>query len=354
MSHLFSQFQIRDIEFRNRVFVSPMCQYSAEDGVPNNWHMVHLGSRAAGRAALVISEATGVSPEGRISPSDTGIWGDKHVEAFRPIAAFIKSQGAVAGIQLAHAGRKGSTSAPWLGGHRIDPENGGWQPLAPSALRFRDDYPLPREMTVEDIEMVVDQFVAATKRSLAAGFELIELHMAHGYLMHEFLSPFSNLRKDQYGGAFENRVRFPLLVATAVREVWPAQYPLFVRISATDWVEGGWDLPQSIEFSRLLKQIGVDLIDCSSGGNLPTAEIPVGPNYQVPFAANIRREAEIATGAVGVITEPQQAESIIANGEADVVFLARAMLRDPYWPLHAAKALGVDIEWPVQYARAKD
>ena len=330
-----------------------MCQYSAEDGVPSNWHLVHLGSRAIGGAALVVVEATGVSPEGRISPGDTGVWSEKHVEAFRPIAEFIKSQGAVAGIQLAHAGRKASTEAPWRGGKLVEPGSGGWETLAPSALRFSDGYSLPREMAAEDIDSVVRQFAAAAKRSLEAGFNLIELHMAHGYLMHEFLSPFSNHRTDNYGLSFENRVRLPLRVTAAVREVWPERYPLFVRISATDWEPGGWDLPQSIEFSRLLKKYGVDLIDCSSGGNLTNAMIPAGPNYQVQFAAAIRKEAQIATGAVGFITDPGQAESIIANGEADVVFLARAMLRDPYWPIHAAKSLGVDVEWPKQYARAK-
>jgi 2,4-dienoyl-CoA reductase-like NADH-dependent reductase (Old Yellow Enzyme family) len=331
-----------------------MCQYSAVDGVPNEWHFVHLGSRAVGGAGLVVVEASGVSPEGRISPGDIGIWGDEHVEAFRPIVAFIKSQGAVTGIQLAHAGRKASTEVPWRGGKGISEENGGWQVLAPSAIPFRDDYPLPREMTVEDIRMVIRQFSEAAKRSLDAGFQVIELHMAHGYLLHEFLSPFSNKRADEYGGSFENRVRFPLQVTEAVREIWPESLPLFVRISATDWEKGGWDLPQSIQFSRLLKERGVDLIDCSSGGNIPTAQIPVGPNYQVPFAASIRRGAGVATGAVGAITEPHQAEAILWTEEADVIFLARAMLRDPYWALHAARALGAQAEWPVQYRRAVD
>jgi 2,4-dienoyl-CoA reductase-like NADH-dependent reductase (Old Yellow Enzyme family) len=331
-----------------------MCQYSAVGGVPNEWHFVHLGSRAVGGAGLVVVEASGVSPEGRISPGDIGIWGDEHVQAFRPIVAFIKSHGAVPGIQLAHAGRKASTEVPWRGGKGISEENGGWQVLAPSAIPFRDDYPLPREMTVEDIRMVIRQFSDAAKRSLDAGFQVIELHMAHGYLMHEFLSPFSNKRTDEFGGSFEGRVRFPLQVTEVVREVWPDSLPLFVRISATDWEEGGWDLHQSIEFSKLLKERGVDLIDCSSGGNLPTAQIPVGPNYQVPFAAAIRREAGIATGAVGAITEPQQAEAILWTEEADVIFLARAMLRDPYWALHAARALGAQADWPVQYRRAVD
>jgi 2,4-dienoyl-CoA reductase-like NADH-dependent reductase (Old Yellow Enzyme family) len=352
LSHLFSSFKLRDVEFRNRVFVSPMCQYSSRDGLPDEWHLVHLGSRAVGGAGLVMVEATGVSPEGRISPGDTGIWSDEHARAFRPIASFIKAQGAVPGIQLAHAGRKASTDVPWRGGKPLEESEGGWQTLAPSALPFADGYPAPREMAVEDVEKVIEQFVDAARRSLDAGFEVIELHMAHGYLLHEFLSPLSNLRHDEYGGSLEGRAHFPLKVAEAVRNTWPASLPLFVRISATDWAEGGWDLQQSIQFSRWLKEIGVDLIDCSSGGLIPGVKIVVGPAYQTPFAAAIRQETGIATGAVGMITEAFQAEQIIAGGEADVVFLARAMLRDPYWALHAAKALGVDVAGPVQYGRA--
>jgi 2,4-dienoyl-CoA reductase-like NADH-dependent reductase (Old Yellow Enzyme family) len=353
MSKLFSTFRLRELEFKNRVFVSPMCQYSCEDGMPNEWHLVHLGSRAVGGAALVVVEATGVSPEGRISPSDTGIWSYEHTRAFRPIASFIKAQGSVPGIQLAHAGRKASTDAPWRGGKPLGEDQGGWQPIAPSPLAF-DNYHVPREMTRQDIDAVLSQFTDAARRSLDAGFEVIEIHMAHGYLLHEFLSPLSNHRGDEYGGSLEGRARFPLQVAEAVRRVWPDRWPVFVRISATDWAEGGWDLPQSVVFSGWLKKLGVDLIDCSSGGLVPGVTIPVGAGYQVPFAAAIREEVGIATGAVGMITEPQQAEEIVASGKADAVFLARATLRDPYWALHAAKALGADTPWPVQYSRAKE
>jgi 2,4-dienoyl-CoA reductase-like NADH-dependent reductase (Old Yellow Enzyme family) len=351
MSKLFSTYKLRDVEFRNRVFVSPMCQYSSRDGLPNDWHLVHLGSRATGGAALVTVEATAVSPEGRISPGDTGIWADAHTLAFKPIAAFIKSQGAVPAIQLAHAGRKASTDVPWRGGKPLGEAEGGWQTLAPSAVAF-DGYAVPREMTRRDIELVLKQFEDAARRSLEAGFEVVEIHMAHGYLLHEFLSPLSNQRTDEYGGDLEGRARFPLKVAETVRRVWPAGLPLFVRISATDWAGGGWDLSQSIQFARRLKELGVDLIDCSSGGLVPGVKIPVGPGYQTPFAGAIRREANIATGAVGMISEPEQAERIVSGEEADVVFLARAMLRDPYWPLHAAKTLGIDVPWPVQYGRA--
>jgi 2,4-dienoyl-CoA reductase-like NADH-dependent reductase (Old Yellow Enzyme family) len=351
VSKLFSPIKLRSVEFRNRVFVSPMCQYSSQDGMPSDWHLVHLGSRAVGGAGLVMVEATGVSPEGRISPGDTGIWSDEHAQAFKSIASFIKAQGAVPGIQLAHAGRKASTDVPWRGGKPLSEEEGGWQTIAPSPLAFADGYAAPREMTLRDIEEVTEQFAVAARRSLEAGFEVIELHMAHGYLLHEFLSPLSNNRKDEYGGTLAARAQFPLKVAAAVRRQVPDSLPVFVRISATDWADGGWDLPQSIQFSSWLKELGVDLIDCSSGGLVPGAKIPVKPNYQVPFAAAIRAEAAIATGAVGMITEAQQAEQIISSGEADVVFLARAMLRDPYWASHAAKELGVDAPWPVQYGR---
>jgi 2,4-dienoyl-CoA reductase-like NADH-dependent reductase (Old Yellow Enzyme family) len=349
MSSLFSAFNLRGVEFRNRIFVSPMCQYSSRDGLPNDWHMVHLGSRAVGGAGLVCVEATGVSPEGRISPGDTGLWSEAHARAFAPIAAFIKSQGARAAIQLAHAGRKASTDVPWRGGKPLS--EGAWQTLAPSAVPF-GDWPAPKEMTRADIETVVRQFVDATRLALEAGFEVVELHMAHGYLLHEFLSPLSNRREDEFGGSLENRARFPLLVTEAVREVWPERLPLFARISATDWVEGGWDVEHSVQFSRRLKERGVDLVDCSSGGLVPRASIPVAPGYQVPFAERIRKEANVATGAVGLITEPEQAEEIVATGQADVVFLARAELRDPYWPLHAARLLGAEAPWPVQYGRA--
>jgi 2,4-dienoyl-CoA reductase-like NADH-dependent reductase (Old Yellow Enzyme family) len=352
MSELFSVLRLRGLEFRNRVFVSPMCQYSSRDGLANDWHMVHLGSRAMGGAALVCAEATAVSPEGRISPGDAGLWSDAHAEALRPITAFIKSQGSVAGVQLAHAGRKASTDLPWRGGGPLKESEGGWETLAPSAIPFVEGQPAPREMNAEDFESVVSGFREATARAHEAGFEVVELHMAHGYLLHEFLSPLSNRREDEYGGSFENRVRFPLRVTEAVRAVWPERLPLFVRISATDWAEGGWALEQSIEFSIRLRAAGVDLVDCSSGGLVPGVKIPVGPGYQVPFAAAVRERAGIATGAVGMITEPRQAEEIIAGGEADAVLLARAMLRDPYWTLRAAKALGVKAQWPVQYGRA--
>ena len=351
--HLFSSFQLRDAKFRNRIFVSPMCQYSSENGLPTDWHMVHLGSRAVGGAALVMVEASAVTPEGRITPGDSGIWSDAHTEAFRPIAKFVKQHGSVAAIQLAHAGRKASTDAPWLGGKALSPEQGGWQPVAPSAIAFDASSPKPRELSTGEIDRVAQQFVDATRRSLAAGFEVIELHMAHGYLLHEFLSPLSNHRTDEYGGSLANRMRLPLRIARDVRNEWPAHLPLFVRISATDWTDGGWDLAQSIELCKLLKESGVDLIDCSSGGNVAVAKIPVGPGYQVPLAEAIRREVSIPTGAVGMITDAQQAEQIVASGQADVVLLARQLLRDPYWPLHAARELGADVAWPNQYARAK-
>jgi 2,4-dienoyl-CoA reductase-like NADH-dependent reductase (Old Yellow Enzyme family) len=354
VSILFSALKLRGVEFRNRVFVSPMCQYSSREGLANEWHLVHLGSRAVGGAALVVAEATAVSPEGRISPGDTGVWSDAHAEAFRPVAAFIKSQGATPGIQLAHAGRKASTDVPWRGGQPLSVAEGGWQAIAPSPVPFAEGWPAPREMTRADIGRVVEEFEAASRRSLAAGFEVVEVHMAHGYLLHEFLSPLSNRRQDEYGGSLAARARFPLEVVEAVRRVWPAELPVFVRISATDWAEGGWDLEQSVQLSRWLRELGVDLVDCSSGGLVPGAKIPVGPGYQVPFAEAVRREAGIATGAVGMINEPEQAERIVAEGQADAVFLARAMLRDPYWALHAAKALGDKAPWPVQYGRAVD
>jgi 2,4-dienoyl-CoA reductase-like NADH-dependent reductase (Old Yellow Enzyme family) len=353
MSSLFSPLKLRSIEFKNRIFVSPMCQYSSREGMPNEWHLVHLGSRAVGGAALVFVEATAVSPEGRISPWDTGIWSDQQARAFQAITAFIRAQGGVPGIQLAHAGRKASTEAPWRGRKAVSENEGGWIPLAPSPLPFDETTPTPREMTEGEIESLISKFGAAARRSGEAGFEVVELHMAHGYLAHQFLSPLSNHRSDKYGGGMENRTRFSLQVARAVRQVWPDHLPLLVRISCTDWADGGWDLDQSMELSRRLKKIGVDLIDCSSGGLLPEAPIPAGPGYQTPFAAAIRRHAEIPTGAVGFITAPEQAEQIIANGLADAVLLARQFLRDPYWPLHAARALGVEIPWPKQYERAR-
>ncbi len=321
--------------------------------MPGEWHLVHLGSRAVGGAALVIAEATAVSPEGRISPWDTGMWSDEHARSFSRITRFISEQGAVPGIQLGHAGRKASTETPWRGGCPIPQEEGGWQPVAPSPLPFAEGYPVPREMTREDIERIVESFALAARWSLQAGFRVVELHMAHGYLLHQFLSPLTNRREDGYGGSFENRVRLPLEVAEAVREVWPDELPLFVRISATDWVEGGWSLEDSVKLSRRLKEIGVDLVDCSSGGVVPNAKIEVRPGYQVPFAEVVRRETGVMTGAVGLITEPEQAEEIVAGGRADAVLLARQLLRDPYWPLHAARALGADVPWPPQYERAK-
>jgi len=353
MSQLFTPFRLREVAFRNRVFVSPMCQYSSEDGMPTDWHLVHLGSRAVGGAGLVMVEATAVSPEGRISPDDSGIWSDEHAEAFERITRFVRSQSAVPAIQLAHAGRKASTDAPWRGGGRLGLEKRGWQPVGPSPIAFSEKYPVPRELSRDDIEQVVLQFIAAARRSLRAGFEAVEIHAAHGYLLHEFLSPLSNQRTDEYGGSLKNRMRLLLRVAGEVREVWPGNLPVFVRISATDWLEGGWDLPQSIELAHRLREIGIDLIDCSSGGLAPGAKIPLSPNYQVPFAQEIRNQVGIATGAVGLIVEPQQAEQIISQGQADVVLLARGMLRDPYWALHAAQALGAQIPWPPQYERAR-
>jgi 2,4-dienoyl-CoA reductase-like NADH-dependent reductase (Old Yellow Enzyme family) len=353
MSRLFSPLKLRDLTFKNRVFVSPMCQYSSDNGLPTDWHLVHLGSRAVGGAALVIVEATAVSPEGRISPDDSGMWSDAHAAAFGRITQFVKSQNSVPGVQLAHAGRKASTAAPWLGGRPVGVHERGWQPLAPGAIAFDEGYPVPRAMTIDDIEQLVEDFAAAARRSLTAGFEVVELHGAHGYLLHEFLSPLSNHRTDEYGGSFENRARLPLHIAKSIREIWPAKWPVFVRLSATDWAAGGWDLEQSIRLSKGLKEIGIDLIDCSSAGLAPHVKIPTGPGYQVPFAKAIREQAQIATGAVGMITEAEQAEQIIVEGKADAVLLARELLRDPYWPSHAAKVLGADIEWPVQYARAK-
>jgi 2,4-dienoyl-CoA reductase-like NADH-dependent reductase (Old Yellow Enzyme family) len=353
MSKLFTPLQLRSVEFKNRIFVSPMCQYSSNDGMPNDWHLVHLGGRAVGGAAMVMVEATAISPEGRISPGDSGMWSDDHATAFKRITQFISGQNCVPAIQLAHAGRKASTDAPWRGGQALSDAQGGWLPIAPSPLAFSEASPIPREMTPTDIDQLIDQFVTAANRCLEAGFQALELHMAHGYLLHTFLSPLANQRTDQYGGGLVNRMRLPLQVATAVREVWPDHLPLLVRLSCTDWVAGGWDLAQSIELSRKLKATGVDLIDCSSAGMVPDAKIPVGPGFQVPFAAAIRSQAEIATGSVGLITHAVQAEQIVGTLQADAVLLAREMLRDPYWPLHAARILSQDGPWPRQYARAK-
>jgi 2,4-dienoyl-CoA reductase-like NADH-dependent reductase (Old Yellow Enzyme family) len=353
MSLLHTPITLREVEFRNRAWVSPMCQYSSQDGVPGLWHLVHLGARATGGAGSVIVEASAVVPEGRISPDDSGIWSDRQVDAFRPIAAFLDEHGAVPGIQIAHAGRKASTTAPWLGGRRIAPHEGGWQAVAPSALAYDGDWQVPRELSAEEIADVVESFAAAARRALAAGFRLLEVHAAHGYLLHEFLSPLSNARSDRYGGDFAGRTRLPLEVVEAVRAAWPAELPLSVRISSSDWVDGGWSLDDSIELARLLGALGVDLVDCSSGGLSPAQQIALGPGYQVPFAAAIRREAVIATAAVGLITEPVQAEEILGAGDADVILLGRESLRDPSWPLRAAAELGVESDaWPSQYLRA--
>ena len=351
MSILFSPLKLRGLTLANRIVVSPMCQYSSADGMPNEWHFVHLGSRAVGGASLVCVEASGVTPEGRITPWDAGIWSSAHAKAWKPVADFIRAQGSIPAIQLAHAGRKASCNKPWLGGKALSPAEGGWPTLGPSEIAF-GHYPPPRAMTVDEIRRTVGDFAKAAALSLEAGFDVVEVHGAHGYLLHSFLSPLSNLRTDEYGGSLENRMRFPLAVAKAVRETWPADKPVFFRLSATDWVDGGWDLAQSIELARSLGSIGMDLIDCSSGGNVHDAKIPLGPGYQVPFAAAIRSEARIATMAVGLITEPVQAEQIVALGQADAVCLARAFLRDPYWPRHAAKALGVAMKWPDPYLRA--
>lgn len=353
MSKLLSTIKIRNLEFRNRIFVSPMCQYSAKDGVPNDWHLVHLGSRAVGGAALVLTEATAVSHEGRISPADLGIWNNEQVKSFKRITDFIKSQGAIPGIQLAHAGRKASTKIPWIGDGVVPESEGGWQVIGPSPVKFADNYPQPKEMTAADMKQVVGEWEDAAKRSLEAGFQVAEIHMAHGYLLHQFLSPLSNLRKDEYGGSLKNRMRFPLEAAKAVRGAWPNDLPVFVRISVTDWIEGGWDLPQSIELAKELKGIGIDLIDSSTGGLFPGARIPVAPGYQVKFADEIRKEAGLMTGAIGLITGAAQAENILVTGQADVIFMARELLRDPYFPLHAAKNLGDDPDYPNQYLRAK-
>jgi 2,4-dienoyl-CoA reductase-like NADH-dependent reductase (Old Yellow Enzyme family) len=354
-AHLFQPLTVKSVTLRNRIGVSPMCEYCSEDGAATDWHLVHLGSRAVGGAGLVMAEATAVSPEGRITPGDAGIWADKHVEPIARINRFIKQHDAIPGIQIAHAGRKASAARPWEGGAHLADDAGGWPTLAPSAIAFGGDLAkTPRAMTEADIARVQSNFVDAAKRALTAGAAWLELHFAHGYLAHEFLSPLSNQRSDQYGGSFENRIRFPLETVRAVRRVWPENLPLAVRLSCTDWVEGGWDIDQSVELSRRLKTEGVDLIDCSSAALVPYAKIPVGPGYQVPFAERIRREANIATAAVGLITEPTHADEIIRNGRADLVLLAREYLRDPYWPVRAAIALGHKdkLATPVQYLRA--
>lgn len=353
MIQLFQPLTLRQLTLPNRIAVSPMCQYSARDGLANDWHLVHLGSRATGGAGLVIAEATAVAPEGRISLQCLGLWCDAQIEPLRRITRFIDSQGAVAGIQLGHAGRKAGVWRPWAGRSGALPlDDGGWTPLAPSALPFAADHHTPRAMSRAQIATLIADFASAAGRARAAGFRVVEIHAAHGYLLHQFLSPLSNVRDDDYGGSFANRTRLLLEVVEAVRAVWPAELPLLVRLSATDWLDGGWSEPETVELARLLKARGVDLIDLSSGGLAPGAQIPLGPGYQVRFAERVRHEAQIATGAVGQISEPAQAEQVLRCGQADLVLLARELLRDPYWPLHAAEALGHRLAWPAQYVRA--
>ena len=352
MAHLFEPLSLRSLTLSNRIVVSPMCQYSSVDGFSNDWHFVHLGSRAVGGAALVFTEASGVTPDGRISPQDLGIYDDGHVPGLARIVRFVHEQHALAGIQLAHAGRKASTARPWEGSSAIAPADGGWQPVGPAAEPFAANYPVPRALALSEIPDVVAAFRAAAHRALSAGFDVVELHAAHGYLIHEFLSPHVNTRTDAYGGSFDNRVRLCLEIVEAVRAVWPERLPLFVRISCTDWKDGGWDLEQSVELARRLRERGVDLVDCSSGGAVNDQKIVIGPGYQVPFADRIRRDAGIPTGAVGLITEAAQADAIVRGGQADCVLLARELLRDPYWPLRAARELGHPTPWPVQYIRA--
>jgi 2,4-dienoyl-CoA reductase-like NADH-dependent reductase (Old Yellow Enzyme family) len=354
MSKLFTPFRLKDITLRNRIVVSPMCQYSCVDGFATDWHLVHLGSRAVGGAALIIQEATAVSPEGRISADDLGIWKDEHLEKLTTINVFIRQQGAVPGIQLAHAGRKASTLSSWKGGKQISQANGGWQTVAPSAIPFRDTDEAPLALDKTGIEKVIHDFTAATHRALQAGYQVLELHSAHGYLLHQFLSPLSNHRTDEYGGSFENRTRLLLQVLEGVQSVWPSNLPIFVRISATDWAEGGWNEDDSVKLATILKSKGADLIDCSTGGLVMGVKIPVGPGYQVHFAEKIRKEVGIPTSAVGLITTARQAEEIVAQGQADLILIARQSLRDPYFPMHAAQELGAEIHWPDQYLRAKE
>lgn len=353
MASLFEPLRLGSVVLPNRIVVSPMCEYSSEDGFANDWHMVHLGSRAVGGAGLLISEACAVSPEGRITAHDLGIWKDAHINELERITRFIQSQGSVAGIQLAHAGRKASCAQPWKGGKQIAVNEGGWQIVAPSELSFTEDTMTPVALTKEAIEQVVEDFRQAAIRSRKAGFQVLEIHAAHGYLLHQFYSPLSNQRKDEYGGSFENRIRLLMEIVSAIQTVWPSDLPIMVRISATDWTEGGWDISDSVLLAGKLKEQGVHLIDCSSGGNVLHAKIPAGPGYQVSFARQIKQQTGILTGAVGLITEAKQAEQILKEGSADLILLAREMLRDPYFPLHAASQLQQDIVWPLQYQRAK-
>ena len=353
MSLLFNPLTIKNITLKNRLVVSPMCQYSSEDGFANDWHLVHLGSRAVGGAGLIFTEAAAVSPEGRISPGDLGIWKDEHIDELKRITAFIEKQGSVPGIQLAHAGRKASHNAPWLGSKLLKEKDGGWLTMAPSEIPYADDYARPEEMSLHDIKQCIFDFGKAARRSMDAGFKVIEIHAAHGYLINEFLSPLSNERTDDYGGSFENRCRFLLQIVESVREVIGYNLPLFVRISVSEWVEGGWTDSDSVALCQLLKEATVDLIDCSSGGNSRDQKITAGPLYQVPFAELIKKEANILTGTVGIITTASEAESILQQEQADLIFMARQLLRDPYFPLHAAKEMGDDVKWAEQYERAK-
>jgi 2,4-dienoyl-CoA reductase-like NADH-dependent reductase (Old Yellow Enzyme family) len=353
-SQLFSPLRLRGVTLRNRIVVSPMCQYSSEDGFAGEWHFVHLGSRAVGGAGLILTEATAVSPVGRISPQDLGLWKDEHIAPLARIVRFMEQHGAVPGMQMAHAGRKASTARPWDGEGPLTPAQGGWTPEAPSALPFADGSPVPQALDEAGIARVVREFVDAAVRAHTAGFRVVELHAAHGYLLHEFLSPLTNQRNDRYGGSFDGRVRLVREVVRAVRARWPQELPLMVRISASDWTEGGWTVEDSVALSRLLAQDGADLIDCSSGGIAPKIKIPVGPGYQTSFAERIRRESGVPTGAVGMIRSAFQAEHIVRTGQADVVIMARELLRDPYWPLRAARELRADVPWPPQYSRAKD
>ncbi|SHE66375.1 NADH:flavin oxidoreductase/NADH oxidase [Flavisolibacter ginsengisoli] len=353
MASLFESLTIRSVRLKNRIIVSPMCQYSSTDGFINDWHLVHLGSRAVGGAAAVMTEATAVSPGGRISPGDLGIWKDEHIEGLKRVTDFIAAHDAIPGIQLAHAGRKASHQVPWKGGEALTKEEGAWPTIAPSAIAFKEGEPAPGEMSIEEIRDCVVQFRTAAERALRAGFKIIEIHGAHGYLINEFLSPASNKRKDTYGGSFENRSRFLVDIVESIRQVWPQEYPLIVRISATDWTSDGWNGDDSVMLGKLLETKGVDLLDCSTGGNISGVRIELKPMYQVPFAERIKKETSLLSGAVGLITTAAECEQIIAQGKADVVFLARQLLRDPYFPLHAAKELGVDVPWPEQYQRAK-
>lgn len=352
MASLFDPLSIRGVTLRNRIVVSPMCEYSSHDGFANDWHLVHLGSRAVGGAGLIFTEATAVTPEGRISPEDLGIWSDAHVEFLARIVRFLKSQGAVPGMQLAHAGRKGSTYRPGGGEGAILPKDGGWVPVAPSALAYSETYAMPRALSKDEIRGVVEAFTQGARRALEADFKVLEIHAAHGYLIHEFFSPLSNQRTDEYGGSFENRTRLAREIVVAIRKLMPEKMPLFMRISATDWVEGGWDVNQSVELAKQLAPLGVDLVDCSSAGLSQEQKIAAGPGFQVPFSERIRREAGVMTSAVGLIETKEQVAEILANDKADLVFMAREFLRNPYWPLRAARELKQTASWPVQYLRA--